>query len=254
MKKVLKTIILTLFMTLSVQAKELNFIQITDLNVCEQNASKVNALFKEINSRKNIDFVVFTGNNLKKASLNNLEAFTYLLKKLNKKAYVLLGNQDVLSSSGVDKEYYYKRISKTLRNHSKTPNFTFEKKGYVFVAMDGSKQFFQSANGYYTTHELMWLSNTLEKNKDKKIIILQHFPLLETSSKWQEAKNIDEYKEILSQNDNIKAIISGHYNTNIEKKENNILHIVSPNAENRWSYKIIQIDLENDFISTYLVK
>ena len=254
MKKLFKFIILIAFLTLGLQAKELNFIQISDLNLNNKNASKAHALIKEINARKNIDFIVFSGSNLKKANLDNLELFTYLLKKLNKKTYVLLGEQDVLSSSGVDKEYYFKKISKSLKHHSKTPNYTFEKEGYVFVAMDGSKQFFQSANGYYTKKELMWLSNVLEKNKDKKIIILQHFPLIESDSKWEETKNIEEYNEILSEHNNIKAIISGHYDTNIEKIENNILHIITQPFTKNYAYKLIQIDLNDDSISTYLVK
>ncbi len=254
MKNLFKIIILAMFLSLAAVAKDLTFIQITDLNLSKDNASKVYALIKEINQRKNIDFVVFTGNNLKKASVENLDIFIYLLKKINKKTYVLLGNQDVLSSSGVDKEYYYSRVSKALWKHSKKPNFTFEKKGYLFVAMDGSKQFFQSSNGYYTKNELMWLDKTLKENKNKKVIILQHFPLLKAEAQWNETKNSEEYNEILANYSNIKAIVCGHFNKNIEKKENNILHIVTQSALNNWSYKIIQIDLNDDFISTYLVK
>lgn len=254
MKKLFKIVILLMFLSLCTFAKELTFVQITDLNLNETNVSKACALIREINQRKNIDFVVFTGNNLKKASLENLDLFTLILKKINKKTYVLLGNQDVLSSSGVDKEYYYSRVSRALKKHSKKPNFTFEKKGYVFVAMDGSKQFFQSSNGYYTKNELMWLNKTLDENKDKKVIILQHFPLLKAEAKWNETKNTEEYNEILANYTNIKAIVSGHFNKNIEQYENNILHIITQSASNNWAYKIIQIDLNDDFISTYLVK
>ena len=81
--------------------------------------------------------------------------------------------------------------------HSKKSNYTFKKRGYLFVVMDGSKQYFKSTNGYYNKDELLWLDKTLEKNKNEKVIILQHFPILENSSKWLETARIEEYQEVL---------------------------------------------------------
>ena len=254
MKKFLGLLTFFLLTISSVFSADMRFIQVDGVLLNYKDTKPFEILVEKINNEKNVEFVVFTGNNLKKASLENLDLFTFILKKINKKTYVLLGNQDVLSSSGVDKEYYYSRVSRALKKHSKKPNFTFEKKGYVFVAMDGSKQFFQSSNGYYTKNELMWLNKTLDENKDKKVIILQHFPLLKAETKWNETKNTEEYNEILANYTNIKAIVSGHFNKNIEQYENNILHIITQSASNNWAYKIIQIDLNDDFISTYLVK
>ena len=84
--------------------------------------------------------------------------------------------------------------------------------------MDGSKEFFQSSNGYYSKKELVWLDDVLSKNKDKEIIILQHFPILPTKSKWLETAKIENYKEVILKYNNIKAIISGHYGINFEEK------------------------------------
>ena len=120
--------------------------------------------------------------------------------------------------------------------------------------MDGAKQYFKSTNGYYNKDELLWLDKTLEQNKNEKVIILQHFPILNNSSKWLETAKIEEYNEILSKHNNVKVIISGHYDKNIQIKENNISHIVSENYSKNGAYKIIEIDLDHDFIATYLVK
>ena len=83
---------------------------------------------------------------------------------------------------------------------------------------------------------------------------MQHFPLLKNSSKWIETAKIEEYNEVLSKFDNVKVIISGHYDKNIETKENGIYHIVSESYSKSGAYKIIEIDLDYDFIATYLVR
>lgn len=236
-------------------AKEVKFIFLSDANVNKYNAYKLKETIKEINSYKDIDFVVFGGNNIQKANINNLNYFLYLLKRVHKRTFVLLGNQDVLSSSGIDKKYYMKRVKRArLFRHSSKSNYVFKSKGYVFVAMDGSKQYFQSSNGYYGKEELMWLEDILKKYKNKQIIILQHFPLIETKSQWLQTSKPEEYIELLNKYNNVKAIISGHYNSNEENKIYNISHILVENYPKNQSYKIIQIDLDKDFIGTYLVK
>ena len=258
MKLFFKICFIFLFFSLfnaSVFASEVRFIQITDIGLNKQNAYKLQETIKEINSYKDVDFVVFGGNNIEKASIENLNYFTYLLRKVNKKTIVLLGNSDVLSSTGINKEYYLKRVRRALWwRHSGKPNFTFKSKGNLFIVMDGSKQYFRSSNGYYSKEELFWLNKILEKNKNKNVIILQHFPLLETKSKWIETAKVENYKEILDKYKNVKVIVSGHYGEEIEILQDGIYHIVTEKYSDSGAYKIIEIDLENDFIGTYLVK
>lgn len=255
MKKAFKILILlSLFFNLAVFAKEVKLIHITDIDLNTKNAYKLKRTIKEINMYKDIDFVVFGGNNIAKADVENLNTFLYLVKKTKKKSYILLGNNDVLSSSGIDKKTYMKKVSWAEFRHSNKPNYTFEKNGYLFIAMDGVKQYFKSANGYYNKEELLWLDKTLEKNKDKNVIILQHFPLLESTSKWEETAKMEDYKEILAKYNNVKVIISGHYGKNQEVKKDGIYHIVTESYSENGAYKIIEIDLDYDFIATYLVR
>ncbi len=252
--KVCLIILLFGVLNLGVLASEVKFIFLTDIGLQKNNAYKLQETIKELNSYKDVDFIVFGGDNLQKASIENLNYFTHLLRKVNKKTVVLLGNSDVLSSSGINKDYYMKRVKRALWwRHSNKPNFTFKSKGYLFVVMDGSKQYFQSSNGYYPKSELMWLEKTLEKNKKKDVIILQHFPLLETESKWLETAKTEEYKEILNKYKNVKVIVSGHYGEDIELTQDGIYHIVTQKYSENGAYKIIEIDLVNDYIGTYLV-
>ena len=83
---------------------------------------------------------------------------------------------------------------------------------------------------------------------------MQHFPILNNSSKWLETAKIEEYEEVLAKHKNVKVIISGHYDKNQEVKKDGIYHIISENYSKFGAYKIIEIDLDYDFIATYLVK
>ena len=238
-------------------AREVKFIHITDANINTQNAPYVLRTIKEINQYKDIDFVVFGGNNISTTNIDNLNTFLYLLKRVNKKTIVLLGNTDVLESTGIDKKYYLKRVKKARRAklsyHSKKTNYVFSKKGYKFIVMDGSKQYFQTLNGYYPKQELIWLDKKLTKFKNKNVIILQHFPLLEGAN-WVETARRDEYLDILKKHNNVKMIVSGHYGDNVEVERDGIYHIITESYNKNGAYKIIKIDLQDKFIGTYLVK
>ena len=113
MKNLFKILcIFTMFLTLNVSAQEVRFIHITDTELSKTNAYKLQKTIKEINSFDDIDFVVFGGNNISKPTQENLNIFLHLLKKLNKKHYVLLGSSDVSTTKAISKEYYIHRISK----------------------------------------------------------------------------------------------------------------------------------------------
>jgi len=255
MKKCFKIILVFSFLFSFAFARPTKIIHITDINLDNKNASNVQKTIKEINGYKDIDYVVFGGNNLAKTNFDNFEIFLYLLKKVNKKSVVLIGSNDVLSTSGVDKNYYLKRINK-LKNtyHAKSFNSVFKKKGIVFITLDGAKQYFQTPNGCYTRETLMWLDRTLKKNKNKNVVILAHFPMTETSSKWLQTARLDEVWEVLAKYKNIKAIISGHYGDNFETKIHGINNIITENYSKSGAYKIIEFDFEDDFIGTNLVK
>ena len=100
----------------------------------------------------------------------------------------------------------------------------------------------------------MWLDKTLKKYKNKNVIILQHFPILQTKSQWLQTAKTEEYYKILSKYNNVKMIVCGHYGANLEKTEDGIYHIITESYNKNNAYKIIQMDLEDNFIGTYLVK
>ena len=257
--KFIKTILFLLFLGLFFQtvclAQEVSFIHITDINLDKSNAPKVLQTIREINTYEDVDFVVFGGDNIAKADIDNLDMFLYILSQVKKKCIVLLGSNDVSTTSEIDKEYYLKRVWFVRKTkHSKKPNYTFKCKDVVFVVMDGSKQYFPGTNGCYTTKELKWLDETLTKYKNDDVIILQHFPLLDTKSKWLKTAKIENYQEVLKKHNNVRMIVSGHYGPDIEKKTDGIYHIVTESYSKNGAYEIIQVNFKDDFVGTYLVK
>ena len=111
--KFIKTILFLLFLGLFFQtvclAQEVSFIHITDINLDKSNAPKVLQTIREINTYEDVDFVVFGGDNIAKADIDNLDMFLYILSQVKKKCIVLLGSNDVSTTSEIDKEYYLKR-------------------------------------------------------------------------------------------------------------------------------------------------
>ena len=75
--------------------------------------------------------------------------------------------------------------------------------------------------------------------KDKKVVIIQHFPIIPpTKKETKYTYKAEEYLEFLKDYKNVKAVVSGNFNANSEKTVNGILHISTANAP---MYRIIDI-------------
>lgn len=236
------------------QAENVKFIQVTDVHLTQHNSLYLRQFVQDVNQKFNdIDFIVFTGDNLDKANEEDLKLFLSIIKELKFKTYVLPGNHYLSQTKDMTKEHYMHLIRKKLGfYHSDKANYVFKKKDIVFIAMNGVKEVIPSPNGYFREEELVWLDKMLSKYADKKLVILQHFPLLYTNVANHNLYRIEDYKDVLNKHDNVISVVSGHYHENVEIRENNIYHIVTKNfSENRF-YKIIEINTEDDFIFTIL--
>ena len=97
--------------------------------------------------------------------------------------------------------------------------------------------------GYFKEHELMWLDSKLKKYKNKKVVIIQHYPIVPPSNKPQsETYNKDEYLKLLSEHDNVISIISGHYHEDFETNESGVRHISVPSLSEDKEYYMVEID------------
>lgn len=254
MKKVLVCFVLFLQLYIPSVAKTVRFIQVTDVHLTQGNYEKLKTFVTDVNKNyRNIDFVVFTGDNIDKASISDLKTFLLIVKKIKPRVYVLVGNHDVVKIQGLDKALYMRAARLFLgRYHPKKTNFVFKKKGVVFIAMDGVKEVFPAPNGYYKEKETAWLQDRLKKYKNNKVVILQHFPVIEGASKSHNTYKREEYLNLLAAHNNVLAVVSGHFHTDEKVKFGNVYHIVTKNFSGGSWYKIIDIDTKESIIRTYL--
>ncbi|MCQ2739071.1 MAG: metallophosphoesterase [bacterium] len=234
-----------------VGAQDIRFVQVADLNYSSDNSESekvLNEILKNINKEKNINFVVFSGDNISKANPAILESLIKQLKSLKCPYYLVLGDKDVFKVNKLSKEEYYKIIKSVDGSYSqKSPNYTFTKNGYRFIIANGAKEFIPGTTGYYRQETLNEIKNILKKEKKRKVVLLQHFPLAyppvpEYKIKAYETYKRDEYLSMLKNYPNVISIISGHFNTNWEGYANGMYNISTPSAKaSPHYYKIIDI-------------
>ena len=180
MKKILGLLTILLLTTISVYSADMRFVQVDGAMYNSASREKFESLVEKINKEKDVEFVVFTGNNISRPRANELEQFLLVAKKLKRPFYIVLGQKDVSKQKNLSKKDYMEIVRKNVRTHKKitSPNYVFVKKDIVFVVADGSKEVIPSSIGYYKEDVILWLDEQLDNYEDKKVVILQHYPLV----------------------------------------------------------------------------
>lgn len=258
MKNILKVILIALvlfYFCINAKAENVKFIQATDVHLTKDNTLYLEDFVNEINKNYNdLDFVIFTGDNIDKPKIEDLQTFLGIIKKLKVKKYVILGNHDVYKSGGLNKQLYMKTVRKNLgAYHSDSSNYIFKIKGVVFIVMDGVKEVIPGSAGFYKESELQWLDSQLTKYKNKKVVVFQHFPLLDSKRVTHNLYKKENYLQVLNKHNNVIAIISGHYHKNREEFDGSIYHIVTEKFSDNTNYKIIEIDTEIPMVYSRLI-
>lgn len=255
MKKFILILFIFLGLTRAVQAKTVKFIQVTDIHLTQNNAQYLKQFTEDINKKFNdLDFIVFTGDNINNPKPADLELFLDTIKNLKVKPYVLVGNHDLYKSNNLTQKSYMNLVHKKLGTyHPSKANYVFQKGNTIFITMNGVKEIIPGSCGYYRQEELVWLDKMLTKYSNKKVVILQHFPLIDTTIKGHSLYRKDDYEKILAKHNNIISIISGHYHINKEEKQDGIYHIITNKFSNNTYYKVIEVDEESNMVYTFLV-
>ena len=81
MKKIFISIIFLLFSSLAVFSADMRFIQVDGLLYESKNPQKLNSLIEKINQEKDVEFIVFSGNNIARPNSNELKSFLKEAKK-----------------------------------------------------------------------------------------------------------------------------------------------------------------------------
>ena len=251
MKKFLVFLLMYLSTTALGYCADLRFVQVDGamFNVNDNNSvSKFEKIIMDINKQKDVEFVVFSGNNISRASKENLEGFVNIAKNLEMPFYFILGNKDVSVQKKFGKKEYTKFLRKKVKSHwrIKSTNYVIAKKDVIFIVLDGAKEVIPTNQGYYRPQTLDWLEVQLNKYNDKNVILLQHFPIVPPAKKeLYYTFKADEYLELVNNHKNIKAIFSGHFGVNKEQKVGDILHVSTANAPQYRIVDIMDCDGEN---------
>ena len=241
MKKIIYIFLIFSLTVLTGYSADLRFIQVDGVLYNQNNLHSFETLIEKINQEKDVEFIVFTGNNISKPNSKELENFLLLAKKLTRPYYIVLGQRDVNRNKNLSKKDYMGLVQKKVRAHKKitSPNYVFKKKNLVFIALDGSKEVIPTSIGYYKDDVILWLDEKLDMYKNNNVIILQHYPIVPPAPKETHyTYKADEYLKLLSEHNNVKAVVAGHFNTNNEQEVNGILHISTKNAP---CYRIIDV-------------
>ena len=253
----IKNIIITLFFFFLLKryafSAVIKFVQVTDCHFKAKDEYRAQVLqnaVKNINKEKDIEFVVFTGDNLDSPHEEYLPEFMKIINKLNVPYYIVIGNHDVFRNNGLSKAHYLEIV----RDYNffykyKKPNYVFKKDGFVFIVVDGAKEIIPGSIGYYKEETLTWLDKQLKKYKHKPVIILQHFPLIATKEvTTHEVYQKEKYLDLLDKYDNVISIIAGHLHFNSEIMRNGVYHITSPTLLSEPPvYKVITVTTTKGF-------
>lgn len=195
----------------------------------------------DVNLSKN-DAVIFLGNNIQGANSYDLVMFAKIINKIKKPVYAGIGNKDTQKAKHLDKKEYYRLLNKFSKNKvSKLPSAK-KINDFIFIFMDGTNEMVSMPRGYYKDRELIILEQYLEKYKNKDVVIVQHFPVLEMKDNMKSTFNLESYKALLARHNNVVAVISGHENEDFETEdENGIKHINIPSL-NAGEYEVINIE------------
>ncbi|MBR1908027.1 metallophosphoesterase [bacterium] len=220
----------------------LKFAQISDAHYASNTQNNLYRLTKEspdlledaiqqVNLTPNIDFVMFTGDQINTPYEQELIKFIRYANTLKYPWYAALGNHDICVGGYLTKSLY----NQILNNKNK--NFKFNKmyysfnpkSGYKVIVLDSIIDDRITANGYIDKEQLSWLDKQLKSAKNDTVLIFLHVPVKEPfSSKNHSLINSDDVYEILKKYNNPIGVFTGHYHTTKIVQDGNILFVSTP--------------------------
>ncbi|MDP1995305.1 MAG: metallophosphoesterase, partial [Ignavibacteria bacterium] len=157
-----------LFSTISF-AQPFKFGWITDLHVGVKNADvDLQAVVQDINMKKEVSFVIATGDITETGKAEDLKNAKQILDKLTVPYYIIPGNHDTKwSESG----------GQVFSNLWKGDKFTFEYENTVLIGLSSGISW-RGGGGHITPEDLQWLDSLLSTlPSEKEILFFLHHQL-----------------------------------------------------------------------------
>lgn len=220
----------------------LKFVQVSDVHFASDSPNTLYRLTKEsplilddvikqINSTQNVDFVMFTGDQINTPYERELKSFIKYANKLKYPWYAVLGNHDICVGGYLSKSLY-NQILKSSNSNFKFDNMYYSfspKPGYKVIVLDTIIDNEITANGKLSDEQLTWLDKQLKSSRNDVVLIFTHVPVQEPfSSPNHKLLNADDLYLILKKYKNPIAVFSGHYHTTKITQDENILLVSTP--------------------------
>ena len=246
-------------------AEQLKFVQITDTHLSlngsnYQGRDLVNSVkylessVKSVNNMKDVSFVVFSGDNIDVSNEEDLTKFCEVTKNLNKPYYITVGDHDIANNSGLNRRKYIEIVKQYNKNQKNNDTYYYfvPNKDFIVIVMDGVLSgIITSSHGSYSEEDLEWLDGVLTKYKDKKAIIVQHFPLVAPSdNKSHKTFDTEAYFDLLNTHKNVIALLSGHYHGGDKVTlQDGVYHISTPSiVSDAHKYRTIEINYDRNLL------
>ncbi len=224
----------------SAQTKPFRFAFVTDTHIGSPNGNAEEDLRRtvaDINSMKDIDFVIINGDVTELGKEAELALTKHLLDSLRIRYYILPGNHDTgwSGSGGLD-------FTATFGGDA----FHFIHNGIHFIGT-ASGPYVRMSDGHVPRHNITWLTKELQKiGKDEPIAFFNHYPLDSGLDNWYEV--ID----LLKQKNTILAMC-GHGHNNRPVKAEGIPSVMGRSnlraKEVEGGYNLVDIGLDSIFFT-----
>jgi predicted MPP superfamily phosphohydrolase len=169
---------------------------------------------RQMKAHAGVEFCLIAGDMTDQGKPEHHRAVRDILDTLGLPFYVVVGNHDYAKDGSATTRSGYDKVFR------KQINYTFEHRGWQFVALDTSEGL-SFENTKIQPHTFRWVDETLfHLSKERPTIILTHFPM-GPSVKYRPL-NTDELLEPFKPY-NVQTIFCGHYHAFTERKwENSI--------------------------------
>lgn len=185
----------------------------------------------QVNATSNINFVMFTGDQIDKSFEKELSAFLPYAKKLNYPWYITFGNHDTCVGGYLTPQVYLDLVNKAY------PQFNYKKPYYSFVPQNGYKVIVLdsiirdriTSNGLIGEEQLKWLDGELKTAENDVVLIFTHVPIVEPfESNGHKLLNADKVRTTIEKYKNPIGVFQGHYHAAMIKQFDNVLYVSSP--------------------------
>lgn len=186
---------------------------------------------QQVNEIPNINFVMFTGDQIDKSFEKELRAFLPYAQKINYPWYITFGNHDTCIGGYLTPEVYLEMVRAANENFtSKKPYYSFvPQKGYKVIVLDTIIRDRLTSNGKIGQEQLQWLEKELDDTGKDTVLIFTHVPLVEPfDSVGHRLLNADEVRAVVEKHKNPIAVFQGHYHATMIKQFDNVLYVSTP--------------------------